>query len=55
MGLSNHEDIPVGARIQAGPLRGTKWLQSLPLGKICLKEARSFSALTDADGGITIL
>lgn len=38
MGLSNH-DVPVGVRIPMRHLRGAKWLQSLPLGKICLIEA----------------
>ena len=47
----------VGVRIQAGPLRGSEWLQSLPRGEICStsKQLLSFSALVGADGGITIL
>lgn len=46
---------PSGQEDPSGHLRGAKWLQSLPLGEICLIEACSFSALTGADGGITIL
>lgn len=46
---------PSGHEGPGGHLRDAERLQSLPLAEICLIEACSFSALTGADGGITIL
>lgn len=46
---------PSGHEGPSGHLRDAKWLQPPPLGEMCLIDACSFSALTGADGGITIL
>lgn len=55
---SSHHLVPVGTRIAAEPLSGAERLHPLPSppgGGSRLIEARSSSALTGADGGITIL